>query len=395
MVVIMDKIDNIVVINDFNYIQGGASKIAIETANLLANDYNVYFFSGDSREDNSLNENVKRICTNQGEALKNRNKIKGLINGLYNFKAKRELKRLLETLDYKKTIVHIHGWTKCLSSSIFSICKKKNFKVVLTLHDYFTICPNGGLYNYKKCDLCELKPMSLKCIFCNCDSRNYFFKLYRIIRQFIQNKIVGLDRYKMDAISISNLSEELLKKRISKNAKIHRVYNPVDFDRIPKIIDFNKNEYFLYVGRLSKEKGADIFCEAVTRAKQRGIVVGDGSELNYLKDKYSNIEFVGWKNSEDVKKYMKNAKALIFPSRWYETMGLTVVETMQYGIPVFVRKNTAACELVSEKNLFYSVEELVDLIKEFKCDCKPKLSLQNFERREYYKNIIKVYEEVL
>jgi hypothetical protein len=54
---ISKKIQNIIIINDFNYIQGGASKVAIDTANLLANntDYNIYFFSG--------NSNDKRVTT--------------------------------------------------------------------------------------------------------------------------------------------------------------------------------------------------------------------------------------------------------------------------------------------------------------------------------------------
>ena len=139
---------NIVIINDFDYTQGGASKVAIDTANLLCNDYNVYFFSGDSSMTSTLNKKVIKICTYQGEALKNKNKLIGSINGIYNFKAKKMLKNVLKKLKNEETIVHIHGWTKCLSSSVFDICWKMNFKVILTLHDYFTACPNGGYFNY-------------------------------------------------------------------------------------------------------------------------------------------------------------------------------------------------------------------------------------------------------
>ena len=90
----MPKVKNVVIINDFDYIQGGASKVAIDTANLLSNEYNIYFFSGDSKQTSTLKENVKRICTNQGEALKDRNRLRGMINGIYNFRAKRKLKKL-------------------------------------------------------------------------------------------------------------------------------------------------------------------------------------------------------------------------------------------------------------------------------------------------------------
>ena len=144
---------NVVVINDFDYIQGGASKVAIQTANLLKEnnpDLNVYFFSGAHDSKSNLRSDVISICTNQGESLKSKNKLKGAIDNLYNFKAKKLLKELLLTLDRDETIIHVHGWTKCLSSSVFDVAFKMNFRLVLTLHDYFTACPNGGYFNYQK-----------------------------------------------------------------------------------------------------------------------------------------------------------------------------------------------------------------------------------------------------
>ena len=43
------------------------------------------------------------------------------MNGIYNIKAKKKLEKLLKTLDNRTTIIYIHGWTKALSSSIYSI----------------------------------------------------------------------------------------------------------------------------------------------------------------------------------------------------------------------------------------------------------------------------------
>ena len=117
---------------------------------MLCEDYNIIFFSGDSKETNVLDSRVKNICTNQGEALKDKNKLRGAINGIYNFRAKKELEKILKTLNKEETIIHIHGWTKCLSSSVFDIIFKMKFKVILTMHDYFIACPNGGYFNYKQ-----------------------------------------------------------------------------------------------------------------------------------------------------------------------------------------------------------------------------------------------------
>ena len=187
------KIQNVVIINDFNYTQGGASKVAINTAKILnKSGLKVYFFSAVNNPKENI-EGITYISTNQKEALREKNRIKGAINGIYNFKAKIELKKLLKTLSPDNTIIHVHGWTKALSSSVFDIAFKMKYKVILTLHDYFTACPNGGYYNYKQNEICHLSPLTWKCIKCNCDSRNYGFKLYRIVRQFVQNKIVRLN----------------------------------------------------------------------------------------------------------------------------------------------------------------------------------------------------------
>lgn len=392
------ELKNIVIINDFDYVQGGASKVAIETANLLSNDYNVIFFSADSSENSTLNDNVTKVCTNQGEALKNKNKFKGFINGIYNFKAKKELKKLLLTLNKEETIIHVHGWTKCLSSSVFDIAWKLGFKVVLTMHDYFTACPNGGYFNYKKNEICHLKPLSCKCCRCNCDSRNYFFKIYRILRQFVQNKIVKLNDRLTDVISISDFSEKILKETLNPNTRIHRVYNPIDIDRNAKKVDYRKNKYFLYVGRVSKEKGVDIFCKAISELNEKGLVVGDGPELDKLKKEYPNIEYVGWKTSREVKKYMQDAKALIIPSRIYEGAPLTPLEAMQYGIPIITSDCNAAIDYINEDKLENGIsfeigyKNLVDTILKFNKINKVNVK---FKSLNYVADIEICYKEIL
>ena len=387
---------NVIVVNDFDYVQGGASKVAIQTANMLAqkkNGFDVYFFSAVHDKKSILDENVIKICTNQIEAMKNKNRVQGFINGIYNVKAKKKLKKLLNTLNKEETIIHVHGWTKALSSSIFDIAFKMNFKVVLTMHDYFTACPNGGYFDYKEKKICKRKPLSWKCIKCNCDSRNYLFKIYRIIRQFVQNKIVKLNDRLTDVISISDFSEKILKDTLNKNIRIHRVYNPIDLDSKPKQVDYTENKYFLYVGRISKEKGVDIFCKAITMAKKEGIVVGDGSELKNLKKQYPNIEFVGWKNSEEVKKYMQEARALVIPSRWYEAAPLTPLEAMQYGIPIITSDCNATVDYINENNgVIFSIEKdnLKDALLNFSDKYKPKIE-SNYQ---YIKNILNAYQNL-
>ena len=387
------NVKNVVIVNDFNYVQGGASKVAIDTARLLKDSgIKIYFFFAVNKDEEKI-DGVEYITTNQNESLKEKNKLKGVINGIYNFKARKEFKNLLKTLDNKETIIHVHGWTKALSSSVFDIAFKMKFKVVLTLHDYFTACPNGRYFNYKQNKICKLKPLSIKCVKCNCESRNYGFKLYRVLRQFVQNKIVKLNDRLENVISISDFSEKILKQTLNKNTKITRIYNPIDIVENKEKIDPSKNEYYLYAGRVSKEKGVDLFCQAISDLKLKGIVVGDGDEKEKLEKQYPNIDFVGWKNKEEVNEYMKGAKALVFPSRWYETAGLTVLEAQNLGIPCIVNKNCSASEFLYNGCLYSDYKELKNILIDLEKNLKLTENKIECGSQTYIRELMTLYNK--
>lgn len=384
----------VVIVNDFNFIQGGASKVAIETARILKEEgIKVYFFSAVNKNVDLI-DGVEYISTNQNEALKEKNKLKGAINGIYNFKARNKMKTLLKELDRDTTIIHIHGWTKALSSSIFDIAFKMNFKIVLTLHDYFTACPNGGYFNYKQNKICKLKPLSAKCIKCNCDSRNYGFKIYRIIRQIVQNKIVKLNDRLENVISISEMSEKILKNTLGKNTKITRIYNPINIEKNEERVKTENNNYYLYVGRISKEKGVDVFERAITELGVKGIVVGDGEERKKLEKQYPNIEITGWKDKKIVKNYMGGARALIFPSRWYECQPLTILEAQSIGLPVICSNKCTGIEFVGEDLTFdtENIDSLKQVIQKMFDDNYVKNISVNLYKK-WNKDYIKLYKE--
>ena len=388
------NVKTVVIVNDFNYTQGGASKVAIETAKILKEaGIKVYFFSAVSKDEEIIS-GVEYITSNQNEALKEKNKLKGALNGIYNIKAKNKLKELLKKLDKNSTIIHIHGWTKALSSSVFDIAFKMDFKVVLTLHDYFTACPNGGYFNYNKNNICKFKPLSVKCIKCNCDSRNYGFKLYRVVRQFVQNKIVRLNDKLENVISISKMSEKVLKTTLGKNTKITRIYNPIDIEKNTEKINPENNNYYLYVGRISKEKGVDIFCKAITQLGIKGIAVGDGEERERLEKQYPNIEFTGWKDKNEVRHYMEGARTLIFPSRWYEGQPLTILEAQAIGLPVICSNKCTGVEFVDKELIFdlENIESLKQIIQKMMNDfLVRKISIELY--KNWNKDYINIYKE--
>lgn len=357
---------NVIVVSDYAYVDGGAAKVAIQTALALSKqtDLTIYYFAGCGEACDALvNSSVKTICLHMPDLLGNPSKLDAMIKGIYNKKAGRELEKLLCTLDISETVVHVHTWTKVLSSSVFATCKKLKVKTFLTVHDYFLTCPNGACYDYVKRRICTIKPMSLKCMACNCDSRNYIQKLWRCLRQFRQNRVIYSFR-ELNYILISNFQKMQLANRIPCINQSVIIKNIIDMGESDYITDVEKQDKYLFLGRVAKEKGPDIFCEAIKKAEVNGIVIGEGPLKESLQNEYENIQFMGWKSKKEIDGVLKTVRALVFPSVWYEGSPLTVPEVQVHGIPCIVTKcNAAVDDIVDGENGFVTEPNAVDISK--------------------------------
>jgi len=109
------------------------------------------------------------------------------------------------------------------------------------------------------------------------------------------------------------------------------IYPPVNTVQfaVPK----RKPEYFLFVSRLVKYKRADLVVAAFTRLKLPLVVVGDGPEREHCQSLAGkNIEFVGYRNNEELASLMAGARALVFAAQ--EDFGIVPVEAQASGTPV-------------------------------------------------------------
>lgn len=370
---IMKILKNIVIVCDYAFFEGGAANVAIQSVLAFAKntDLNVYCFAGSGQPCEEIEKSrAKVIALGMPDLLGNKSKLDAFMKGIYNKRAEVELRRLLSGLKKEETIVHIHTWTKVLSSSVFKVCEEMNFKTYLTIHEYFLACPNGACYNYVEHKICELNPLSFSCIKCNCDARNYLQKLWRCVRQVRQNKIIRHNK-NLNYIFISNYQEKQLLKRLPHITHKYLVKNPINVGR-RMYIEADKNIDYLYIGRLSDEKGPQLFCEAVTRAGVRGVIIGKGLLEEKLKLKYPGIEFLGWKNKEQINVQLKKTRTLIFPSLWYEGSPLTVPEVQAQGIPCIVTNcSSAVDDIVQEENgeiVEANVDDIVNAIGRFEDD---------------------------
>jgi glycosyltransferase involved in cell wall biosynthesis len=357
---------NIIIINDFAHVNGGAGQVALSSAIGLANrGHRVFFFSAVAPILTDLEgSGVHVIVTGQHEILKDPIRLRAATQGLWNFKAEETMVGLLTSLDTENTIIHVHSWTKALSSSVIRAAIRRGFKVVCTLHDYFTVCPNGGFFDYQRRVVCMEKPLSLGCILKNCDVRSYRHKLWRVVRHVIQSTFGLMPSGIKHFITVSNFSETLLRPYLPREAKTYCIGNPIKAEHL-KCVDVRKNDTFVYVGRLSPEKGVTMFAEAANRLDLEPIFIGDGESGNIIKRICPKACITGWVTGDQVTEHLIAARALVLPSLWYETQGLVVAEAAALGVPAIVPDTCAAREMVEDGHtgLWFRGGDLDDLCR--------------------------------
>lgn len=348
----MNDIKNIVIICEFAQYSGGSQNIAIGSAIELARrGYNVCFFTAIGEECEELKKakvKVKHLHINN--ITDDSNRFAATVRGLWNTKAANELEIILKDFEIESTVIHIHNWSNAFSSSIINKATRLGYKTVITLHDYLVVCPNGGFYDYKHSHICSLEPMSLKCILCNCDRRSYPQKIYRVVRELIQNRNIRYNK-RLNFITISQLNDSLIRARVMSD-NIYRVDNFVQM-RAKEYTERKENFNFVCVGRIVPEKGVEIFCKAVSALKKKcpeicGQVLGDGPLLGKLREEFPLVDFYGWVSHDTVDKVMSKARCMVFPSVLYECSPLTVIEALTNGLPCIASDCTTATELISD-----------------------------------------------
>ena len=130
-------------------------------------------------------------------------------------------------------------------------------------------------------------------------------------------------------IANSRNVQKRLKKYYKKDSEV--IYPPVDVENF-KVGEGHSN-YFLIVSTLTPYKKIDLAVQLFNKIGRKLVVIGDGPQRKYLENIASdNIDFLGFKDDETVREYMRNCRAFIFPGE--EDFGMAPVEAMACGKPV-------------------------------------------------------------
>ncbi|HET9056527.1 MAG TPA: glycosyltransferase family 4 protein [Chitinophagaceae bacterium] len=353
---------------------------------------------------------TKVLLFNNNEIDSRWNKIRFGLQSIYNIYSFKKIALVIKA--FNPDVIHVHNIFFRISPSVFFLAKALKIPIVLTLHNYRLICCNALLLrNDSICELCIKKKFPLEGVKYKCYRSSIIDSAVTTTITSI-HKLIGTWRNKVDKyISLTEFSRKII---LSSSLRINpeKVTVKANF-----VSDFGegiwpREDFFLFVGRISPEKGVSLLLDAFSLLPEKKLIlIGEGPDKDRLYNKYknfTNVTFLGKQLKSEVIAYMKRSRALIFPSIWYEGLPFTIIEAFSTGTPVIATKLGAMNELINnDYNGFHFENGNVNDLKE----CLIKFEAQYSQRRLYinsrdtylrqyhpdiqYQNILKIYNEVI
>lgn len=314
---------------------------------------------------------------------------------------KRKFTQMLDV--FKPDVVHLNNIHTQLSPVIAEIAHEKGVRVVWTLHDYKLLCSRYDcMRNGENCELCFRDGSKWDCVKYSCMKGG---KIGSFIgyREAIKWNRRRLESYTDVFVCPSRFMAEKMKKGGFDDKKLIPLCNFIDVEKCKRNDGYKKDDYYCYVGRLSHEKGVKTLIEAANQLHYKLVVIGGGPLMDELKAiAHDNIEFVGFKQWDEIKQLVGGARFSVIPSEWYENNPLSVIEAECLGTPVLGARIGGIPELINEGKTgktFTSkdVNDLKDKIQQmwsatFDYQQIAQESMQRYNSEEYYKNIMKIYQ---
>ena len=267
---------------------------------------------------------------------------------IYSFEAKKKITEVIDS--FKPDIVHMNNINFQLTPSIIYGIKKKGIPIVQTVHDYQMICPNHLLYNFDKnlpCEKC-VKGSHFNCVKNKCIHGSTVKSILGVVEAKFYSLLNTYKKVDLYVCPSNFLENKLLSAKEFYKGKTKTIHNFIDKE---KFINTHRKEenYIVFVGRLSKEKGIENIAGAAKLLPEYNFVVaGSGPDEDMLKN-IPNIKLAGFLTGDELTRLMGNAKVLLLPSVCYENCPLSILEAHSMAVPVVTMNSGGMAELVKDK----------------------------------------------
>jgi len=288
--------------------------------------------------------NEKRLLSENGHYLVeytrdnaelNKSKIKKLLlpfSSIFSFKTYREVKKIIKR--EKIDIVHCHNTFPLISPSVYYAARKCKVPVVQTIHNFRFLCPNGVFYrDGHTCEDCLNKGLS--CSLKNRCYRNSKIQTLVVVNMLRFHRLIGTYK-KINYIFLTDFNKTKYDYLLKGQAVGEYIKPNFEYIDLPEKVDECKDIY-VFIGRLEENKGIRFLLESWKKIDKELFIFGDGTYKNEVEDasvNYPNIHYLGFKPQNEVFEYIARAKALIFPSEWYEGFPMSLIEAFALETPV-------------------------------------------------------------
>jgi glycosyltransferase involved in cell wall biosynthesis len=313
------------------------------------------------------------------------------IMSIWNIIAARKVRNTVN--EFKPDIIHLHNWHFASGPIIIRTARKLGVPIVLTLHNYRLLCPSATLLHKSQIFTNSLKASFPWQAINNKVYRNSSLLTFWLALVIWFHKIIGTWKLVDKYIALTPFAKELLL-----NSSFYK--HVVQVDVKPNFVEqpvrsiSAKQVFFVFVGRLSEEKGLRILLDTFKSSQHKLIIIGDGPLAQEVKQACSinqNIEWLGALQKQKVLKILEQATAMIFPSICYEGMPMTILEAFSVGTPIIASKIGAMTSLIDDGCTGYhfetgNSESLLDKINSWQ-------SLTDLQRDNYSNNAMRVYNQ--
>lgn len=261
------------------------------------------------------------------------------LRAVWSRSAAAEVRRLARS--FRADVIHVHNLFPMLSPAVL---RGTPAPVVVTLHNYRLLClPAVFLRDGRACEDCLGK----------LPWRGVVHRCYRGSAAGSAALAASLGVHRR-AGTFAHVAAFLAVSDFVREKHLEAGFDPARIRVKPNFVAAmprreGPGEEFLFLGRLSEEKGLDRLVSVWRDVPARLVVVGDGPERARLEAAAPDtVEFRGAVPSGEVGGYLARARALVLPSICYEGAPRTVVEAFAAGVPVVANRHGALPTVVAD-----------------------------------------------
>ncbi|WP_438945241.1 glycosyltransferase family 4 protein [Sediminibacterium sp.] len=298
-------------------------------------------------------------------------------------------------------MVHVHNFFYRASPSVFWAAKAAGAHTLLTLHNYRLFCLNGFMYyNNQPCTRCYDEKSFSAGIERKCFKNSGLFSRVLAASYGFHKKLNTFSK-KIDRFVVINpLQEQFL---LNSGIPQEKVFKKSNFllNTAASLSFSSRENFYLYVGRLSEEKGIRDLVEAFLENGKPLKIVGDGPLAGWIQEQIeqlnqtksanhfkSNIEYLAAIPRESLAQLYQSCAALILPSRWFEGQPMTVIEAQSHGTIVIAADSANMRGMISheEDGYLYAINptnqlnEVISIFEARSNETKDALSKAAYDR---------------